>query len=116
MEIERHEIGPRLSQTAVHGGTIYLAGQVAGKAAGLSVREQTADILEQIDQRLAAAGSDKTKILSSTVYLSDMSSFDEMNAVWDAWVVKGHTPPRACVETKLARPKYAVEIVLTAAR
>jgi len=116
MEIERLEVGPRMSQIVTYGNLVYLAGQVAGKAAGKSVREQTEDILGQIDAKLAQAGTDKSRILAATVYLSDISTFDEMNAVWDAWVVPGATPARACVEAKLAREQYTVEIVVTAAR
>ncbi|TDE35408.1 RidA family protein [Antarcticimicrobium sediminis] len=115
-EIKRHEVGARMSQMVVHGDTIYTAGQVAQGAPGGSVAEQTQDILGQIDTLLAAAGSDKTRILSATIYLTDMAGFAEMNAVWDAWVPEGHTPCRACVEARLASPDFAVEIQVIAAR
>ena len=116
MSIERIGCGPRMSDAVVHGGTIYLAGHVADAAKGKSVGEQTADILAQIDETLAEAGSDKTKILSTTIYLADIKTFSEMNAVWDGWVSKGNTPARATVEAKLAAPEYTVEIVVVAAR
>ena len=116
MSIERIDVGPRMSAGVVHGNTIYLAGQVAHKAAGGSVAEQTAEILEIIDSLLARAGADKMRLLSATIYLADMETFAEMNAVWDAWVAKGHTPARATVEAKLAAPQYKVEIVCIAAK
>ena len=105
-----------MSAVVVHGDTMYLAGQVANKAAGGSVTEQTRDILGIIDGLLAQAGSDKTHLLSATIYLTDISTFAEMNAVWDGWVAPGHTPARATVEAKLAAPKYTVEIACIAAK
>lgn len=116
MSIQRFGAGPRMSQAVVHGHTIYLAGQVANKTAGQSVAEQTAEILATIDRLLAEAGSDKTQLLSATIYLTDMSAFAEMNAVWEGWVAKGATPARATVEAKLAAPAYHVEIVCVAAK
>jgi len=100
----------------VHGDTIYLAGQVANKTAGGSVAEQTGEILAIIDGLLAQAGSDKTHLLSATIYLPDIATFAEMNAVWDGWVAPGHTPARATVEAKLAAPRYTVEIACIAAK
>jgi enamine deaminase RidA (YjgF/YER057c/UK114 family) len=105
-----------MSQAVIHGDTVYLAGQVAGTAKGGSVAEQTKDILAGIDALLAEAGSDKTKLLSATIYLADIARFAEMNAVWDSWVAPGHTPARATVEASLAAPDYTVEIVVVAAR
>ena len=116
MTIERLHTGPRMSQAVVHGPTIYLAGQVADQAKGKSVAEQTKEILAAIERLLAEAGSDKTRILSATIYLADMGTFGEMNAVWDAWVPSGHAPARATVEAKLAQPAYTVEIACIAAR
>jgi enamine deaminase RidA (YjgF/YER057c/UK114 family) len=116
MSIHRIGVGPRMSAAVVHGDTIYLAGQVATEAAGQSVTEQTKEILAIIDRLLAEAGSDKSRLLSTTIYLSDIATFAEMNAVWEAWVAKGDTPARATVEAKLAAPKYTVEIVCVAAK
>ncbi len=112
MSIKRFETGPRMSQAVVHGSVVYLAGQVA---LGSSVTEQTGAVLAQIDHLLAAAGSDKSKLLSATIYLTDMATFGEMNAVWEAWVSPGNTPARATVEAALATPDYKVEIVVVAA-
>ena len=105
-----------MSAAVVHGNTVYLAGQVARNAAGRSVTEQTKDILSIIDGLLAQAGTDKSKLLSATIYITDMKTFAEMNAVWDAWVSPGNTPARATVEAKLAAPQYTVEIMVTAAK
>jgi enamine deaminase RidA (YjgF/YER057c/UK114 family) len=116
MSVERKEVGPRMSQIVVHGDTVYLAGIVARDNAGKSVTDQTREILATIDRYLAQVGSDKTKLLSANIWLADMATFSEMNAVWDAWVAPGHTPARATVEAKLAAPQYKVEIMVVAAR
>ncbi len=116
MSINRIGVGPRMSQAVVHGDTVFVSGTVADKAAGKSVGDQTKEILGIIDEILAKAGSDKTKLISANVWLVDIKTFAEMNAVWDAWVAQGHTPARATVEAKLAAPQYAVEIACVAAR
>jgi enamine deaminase RidA (YjgF/YER057c/UK114 family) len=112
MSVKRHNAGPRMSAAVVHGTTVYLAGQVAE---GAGVKAQTEAVLAKIDGLLAAVGSDKSKLLAATIYLADIRGFDEMNAVWDAWVSAGNTPARATVEARLANPKYLVEISVTAA-
>jgi enamine deaminase RidA (YjgF/YER057c/UK114 family) len=105
-----------MSQAVIHNDVVYLAGQVASAAKGASVQDQTKDILQRIDTLLAAAGTDKSKVLSATVWLADIRKFEEMNGVWDKWVPAGATPARACVEAKLVIPEYAVEIGVIAAR
>lgn len=115
MSIQRFHVGPRLSEMAIHNNTIYLAGQVADDTSQ-DITGQTKQVLAAIDKLLAEAGSDKTQILSTTIYITDMADFPAMNAVWDAWVAQGNTPPRATVEAKLAKPVYKVEIQLTAAK
>ena len=116
MSIQRFETGPRMSQVVVHGNTVYLAGVVASNAKGESVTRQTQDILSIIDGHLATAGTDKSKLLSATIYITDMATFAEMNAVWEGWVSPGNTPARATVEAKLAAPVYNVEIMVIAAK
>jgi enamine deaminase RidA (YjgF/YER057c/UK114 family) len=116
MTIQRFEAGPRMSQAVVHGNTVYLAGIVAQKTAGESVTKQTQEILSVIDGHLAKAGTDKSKLLSATIYITDMKTFGEMNAVWDGWVSPGNTPARATVEVKLAAPQFHVEIMVIAAK
>ena len=116
MSIQRFETGPRMSQVVVHGNTVYLAGVVASKTAGESVTKQTQEILSIIDGHLAKAGTDKSKLLSANIYITDMKNFAEMNAAWDAWVSPGNTPARATVEAKLAGPQYHVEIMVVAAK
>lgn len=113
MSIRRIDVGPRMSDIVIHNNTVYLAGQVG--APGESVTVQTQSVLDQIDAALAKAGTDKTKILQAIIWLADMSTFAEMNAVWDKWVPAGHTPARATGEAKLATPDYKVEIIVTAA-
>jgi enamine deaminase RidA (YjgF/YER057c/UK114 family) len=116
MSIQRFETGPRMSQVVVHGNTVYLAGVVAQKTAGESVAKQTEEILSIIDGHLAKAGTDKSKLLSDNIYITDMKTFAEMNAAWDGWVSAGNTPARATVEAKLAAPQFTVEIMVVAAK
>ena len=112
--IQRFHVGHRLSEMAIHNGTVYLAGQVP-ESADKDIRGQTAEVLAAIDKLLAEAGTDKTRILMTQIFLADLADFDGMNAVWDAWVAPGHTPPRATVQAKLARPGWRIEVVVTAA-
>lgn len=113
-EIKREKGNGRMSQIVTHGDTIYLAGQT-GKP-GESVTAQTKAILDSIDALLAEAGSDKTKILQAIIWLDDMRAFAEMNEVWDAWVVEGHEPARACGSAHLATREHLVEITVIAAK
>jgi enamine deaminase RidA (YjgF/YER057c/UK114 family) len=112
--IRRLHTGPRMSQAVIHGTTVYLAGQVADDPSQ-DVAGQTRQILASIDRLLDEAGSDKTRILSATIYLAEIGAFAQMNSVWDTWVPLGHTPARATVEAKLAAPAYKVEIQVVAA-
>jgi enamine deaminase RidA (YjgF/YER057c/UK114 family) len=114
MEITRLHVGKRLSEVAIHNGTIYLAGQIADDTSA-DIVGQTVEVLGHVDRLLAEAGSDKTCILACQIFIADMADFDGMNQVWDDWVSTGHTPPRATVEAKLANPACLVEIVVTAA-
>ena len=101
MSIERKHVGPRMSQIVIHGGLVYLAGQVGDNTSGAPIEEQTRDTLAGIDSMLAEAGTDKTKLLTATVGLTDMRYLDAFNAVWDAWVAPDCAPARACVEANL---------------
>jgi enamine deaminase RidA (YjgF/YER057c/UK114 family) len=114
MTILRLEPGARLSEAVVHGGLVYLAGHVSGDPAA-GVRAQTEEILAEIDRHLAAAGTDKSKLLTVSIWIADMDTFAEMNAAWDAWVDKANLPARATVEARLASPDYKVEIAGIAA-
>jgi enamine deaminase RidA (YjgF/YER057c/UK114 family) len=115
MKIDRFHVGPRLSEMAIHHGTVYLAGQVA-EDVSQDATGQTKQILAAIDKLLDEAGSDKTRILFAQVILSDMRYFADMNKVWEGWVVQGQTPPRATIGALLATPKHLVEIIVTAAQ
>jgi enamine deaminase RidA (YjgF/YER057c/UK114 family) len=115
MTIKRIGVGPRMSEAVVYGGVARLAGFVAEKAAGKSVKEQTQDILSQIDETLKECGTDKTKLLKANIWLTDIKTFAQMNEAWEAWVSKGNTPARATVESKLAAPGLDVEIMVEAA-
>ena len=113
-DIIRHDTNTRMSQIVEYGDVIYLAGQVG--TPGASVAEQTKDCLDKVDALLARAGSDKSRILQTTIWLDDMNNFAEMNGVWDAWVPEGHAPARACGEAKLATPEYLVEVIVIAVK
>jgi len=116
MTIKRIGVGPRMSSCVVYGGVARLAGYVAEKTAGHSVKDQTAEILAQIDATLKEAGTDKTRVLKANIWLTDMKAFAQMNEAWDAWVPKGHTPARATVQSSaLAAPGLDVEIMIEAA-
>jgi enamine deaminase RidA (YjgF/YER057c/UK114 family) len=114
MEVKRLHVGKRLSEIAIHNGTIYLAGQIAENTS-LDIGGQTREVLSAVDRLLGEAGSDKTRILSCQLFITDMANFPGMNEVWDAWVVPGHTPPRATIEAKLANPACLIEVLVTAA-
>ena len=116
MTIERIDPGPRMSDAVVCSNLIFTAGQVAEKSAGAPVGDQTREILAGIDALLARAGSDRTRILSVTVYLANMIDFDAMNAVYDEWVDKANPPTRACVQAALAGSEFNVEITVIASR
>ncbi|MEM7508854.1 MAG: RidA family protein [Pseudomonadota bacterium] len=112
-DITRAHTNARMSQIVTYNGTVYLAGQVG--TAGAPVAQQTEEILGKIDALLAEAGSDKTRLLQSIIWLKSMDDFAEMNAVWDAWVPEGHAPARACGSADLASPDLTVEITVIAA-
>ena len=113
-DIQRLHVAARYSEAAIFNGVVYLAGMVP-ECEATDIRSQTADVLRQIEQRLAEAGSDKTRILRTQIYLKDISDIAAMNEVWDAWVVSGSAPPRATVQAALANPAYLIEMVVTAA-
>jgi enamine deaminase RidA (YjgF/YER057c/UK114 family) len=113
MQIQRHGTTRRYSDSVVHNGTVYLV-EVPSNLDG-DISAQTINLLSSIEKLLAQAGSDKTSLLMVTIYLTDMADYDAMNAVWDDWLPMGSAPTRACVQTRLANPKYRVEMALTAA-
>ena len=114
-DIRRVGVAARYSDAVIHDGTVYFSGYVPETSLNGSVTEQTRDILDQIDQSLAEIGTDRSRLLHATIWLSDISSYDDMNTVWDAWIVPGQAPARVCVESKLADPRYALEIRVVAA-
>jgi enamine deaminase RidA (YjgF/YER057c/UK114 family) len=115
MSLERIEPGRRFAQAVAFGDTVYLAGHVASHP-DAGVYEQTREILATIDRHLAAAGSDKSRLLSASVWLTDIGTFDDMNRAWDEWVDPSNLPARATVEARLASPDFKVEIAVIAAR
>lgn len=115
MSITRHHGNQRMSQLVTHGDTIYLAGQVAADASA-DITVQTQQVLQKIDDLLAEAGSDNSKILSAQIWLASMGHFAKMNEVWDSWIPAGNAPARACIEARLASPDLLVEVGIVAAR
>lgn len=114
-DIQRLDVGRRLAEAAVYNGIAFLAGQVAETNDQADVGTQTQECLDRIDAVLERLGSDKTRILSATIYLADMADYDTFNRYWDAWVPQGHTPARACVQARLAGDNFRVEICIVAA-
>ena len=109
--IERFQTNDRMSQAVKHNGIVYLSGQIGE---GDSVTAQTEACLAKVDALLLEAGSSREHMLQAEIWLADMADFDEMNAVWDAWVPKGHAPTRACGEAKLAFERLKVEVLVRA--
>jgi enamine deaminase RidA (YjgF/YER057c/UK114 family) len=116
MEIKRLYVGKRMSEVAIHNNTVYLAGQVAATNPDADIKGQTREVLAAIDKLLAEAGSDKSCILSTQIFIKNLADFAAMNEVWEEWVAQGHTPPRATVEANLANPAWLIEIVVVAAQ
>lgn len=113
MSIQRHGTTQRYSDSVVHHGTVYLV-EVPSNPEG-DIGAQTANLLASVEQLLVQAGSNRSKLLMVTVYLSDMADYDGMNTIWDAWVPAGCAPTRACVQARLANPGWRVEMAITAA-
>ena len=114
-DIARINVGPRLSDVAIFNKVAYLAGQVPEKSLGLGIREQTREVLDMIDSLLEQAGSNRSRIVTCQIFLKDIGQIGEMNAVWDAWIPNGHTPPRATVQALMADPAWSIEVVVSAA-
>lgn len=115
MGLQRLHVAARYSEAAIFNGVVYLAGMVP-ECEAKDIRSQTADVLAQIDRRLAEAGSHKGLILRTQIFIADLADFAGMNEVWDAWVMPGTAPPRATVQAALTNPDWKVEIVVTAAQ
>lgn len=114
-DLQRLHVGPRLSEVAIFNNVAYLAGQVPEATVDQDIGAQTAEVLGMVERLLAEAGSDKSRILSCQIFLKDIGQIGAMNAVWDAWIPAGHTPPRATVQAQLGDPRWAIEIVVTGA-
>ena len=112
--VRRFHVGDRMSEMAIHNGTVYLAGQVAGDATQ-DIRGQTTQVLAAVDKLLAEAGTERAHIVMCQIYLADMADFAAMNSIWDDWVEPGDAPPRATVQALLAKPQWKIEVVVTAA-
>jgi enamine deaminase RidA (YjgF/YER057c/UK114 family) len=112
-EIHRFDFRKRIHMGVVHQGTVWLTGQVG--TAGKPAAEQMTEVLQKVDALLAEAGTDKTRILSTTLILTDLADYDNVNAVWDQWVAKEHAPARATLQAQLASKGLSVELIVVAA-
>ncbi len=115
MGLQRLHVAARYSEAAVFNGVVYLAGMVP-ECEAADIRSQTADVLAQVDRRLAEAGSGKAHMLRAQIFLADIKDIAAMNEVWDAWVTPGAAPPRATVQAALSDPSWKIEIIVTAAQ
>ena len=114
-DITRLDSGPKLSRVVIHNDIVYLCGQVA-KDYDADIKEQTRTMLERVDEHLKEAGTHRNKILSATIYISDISQVSQMNEVWGKWLGDGPRPTRTCVQAQMAKPNILVEITVTAAK
>lgn len=114
--ITRHHVGARLSETAIHHGTVYLAGQIPENNPDGDMRVQTAEVLGHVERLLHEAGSSKAHILSCNIFIRNAADITVMNEVWDAWIVPGHTPPRCTVIAPAINPQYLIEVVVIGAQ
>lgn len=114
--VTRHHVGARLSEIAIHNGTVYLAGQIPENSPGADMRTQTQEVLGHVERLLNEAGSSKAHILYCQIFIRNAQDIVVMNEVWDAWVIPGHTPPRATVIAPAINPDYLIEVVVTAAQ
>ncbi|MBT5109670.1 MAG: RidA family protein [Rhodospirillaceae bacterium] len=115
MSINRHDLNETMSKVVEHNGVVYVAGNTADDRS-VGMKEQTEQVLAKIDGFLAKAGTDKSKLLAATIYVSDMSQKPAMNEAWSAWVDRDNPPTRACVAVELGTPETLVEIVVNAAK
>jgi enamine deaminase RidA (YjgF/YER057c/UK114 family) len=114
MSIKRIDTNKLMSKAVISGDTVYLSGLTASDRS-LDVKGQCKQILDGIDNYLAQAGTDKSKLLSAQIWLTDIGTWADMNEVWVAWIDSANPPARATVEAKLAVPELSIEIMVTAA-
>ncbi len=112
--IERHLRTPIMHRVVAHGGVLYFGGIVAEDRSA-SMKGQTEQVLARIGALLNETGSDKGKVLTATIYITDMALKDEMNEAWTAWFEPGHLPSRATIGVAELGPKVLIEVVITAA-
>jgi len=115
MELEYKQTSPRMSQIVIAGNLVYLAGQVPDPDCDPDVAVQARLVLEKVGKLLCEAGSGRDRIAMASIYLADMKDFAAFNTVWDAWVIEHSTPARVCLESRLARPEWKVEVAVIAA-
>ena len=116
MSITRKGTGARMSASVSYNGMVFLSGQVGDDFSSTGLEDQAKSVLAKIDGLLADAGTDKTKLISATIYLKDIANdFNKMNPVWEAWLPEGGAPARATVEAPMAHPDILIEISIIAA-
>jgi len=113
--IQRTHTNARMSKIVRHGGVVYLCGQTSSGSPIEGIEGQTQEVLSRIDGLLKEAGTDRSRILSATIYLRDIADFAAMNTIWESWMPNGAAPARATVQATLASPQLHVEITVIAA-
>ena len=114
--LERMSRNKSLHRITIHGDTVYTAG-VAAADIDQDMAGQTRQICARIDELLAMAGTDRTKLLTALIFITDMAAKPEMDRVWTEWVAPEHLPCRATLGVaSLGDPRCLIEVVTTAAR
>jgi enamine deaminase RidA (YjgF/YER057c/UK114 family) len=114
MTIRRLDSNGRRSRAVIHAGLVHFAGQVADDFGG-DITSQTQEALARIDRLLGEAGSDRSRVISATIWLKTMADYAGMNAVWDGWIDRDNAPARCCGVVEMADPGILVEIIMVAA-
>jgi len=114
-KIIRTEPNKILSKAVEYHGFVYVQG-VTAKDPSKGIKEQTADVLAQIDALLETHGTDNTRLLQAIIWVKDIRDRDGMNEIWSAWLPANGAPVRACVESNMADPRILVEIMVTACK
>lgn len=113
MDIKHLNPTPRWSDATIYNGVAHFVEVPADTTA--TITEQVQQILQQTEITLHKVGSDKSRLLSATIYITDLKNLNEFNKSWEAWLPFGVAPSRACVKVELVDPHMLVEIVFVAA-
>jgi enamine deaminase RidA (YjgF/YER057c/UK114 family) len=113
MDIKRLNPTPRWSDATVFNGIAHFVEVPNDTSADMA--SQIRQILQQAEHTLGKLSSDKSRVLSATIYLTDFANAAALNAAWEAWLPFGCAPSRACIKAELVDPQMLVEIAFVAA-